>query len=151
MMLKRCWLLTLAAALAIAGAAGRPVNAADALTVNVANASVGGKSQQILVDAKGMSLYYLTSDKGATSACTGGCASAWPALLSDGPPKAPASVPGKLAAVKTAHGSQVSYNGHLLYRFSDDAKPGDVQGDGLHGPQNGTWHVATPDVKAPSM
>ncbi|HKV43219.1 MAG TPA: hypothetical protein VJT32_00860 [bacterium] len=54
---------------------------------------------------------------------------------------------GKLAIIKTANGSQVSYNGHLLYRFGVDSKPGDVQGEGRHGPQNGMWHVATPDLK----
>lgn len=71
--------------------------------------------------------------------------------MSTGAPTAPASVTGKLAAVKTANGSQVSYNGHLLYRFAADTKPGDVNGDGVHGPQQGTWHVATPDTKPAAM
>ena len=118
--------------------------------LNVGSAMIEGKSQAILVDVKGMSLYYLTSDKATSSSCTGGCAGAWPPLLGAVAPKAPASMTGKLAVVKTANGSQVSYNGHLLYRFGDDAKPGDVQGDGLKGPQNGMWHVATPDLK-PAM
>lgn len=120
-------------------------------TLNVASAVVRGKSQRILVDVKGMSLYYLTSDKVASSACTGKCAHAWPPLLSASAPKAPASVTGKLAVTKTANGSQVSYNGHLLYRFGDDSKPGDVRGEGIHGPQNGVWHVATPALKPLAM
>jgi predicted lipoprotein with Yx(FWY)xxD motif len=119
-------------------------------TLNVASAMLGGKSQPILVDAKRMSLYYLTSDTAASSACTGGCAGNWPALLSDSVPTAPSSAMGKLAIVKTANGSQVSYNGHLLYRFKQDKKPGDVNGEGINGPNNGMWHVATPDVK-PAM
>jgi predicted lipoprotein with Yx(FWY)xxD motif len=57
---------------------------------------------------------------------------------------------GKLAIVKTANGSQVSYNGHLLYTFKQDTKPSDVTGEGIQGPKNGVWHVATPDVK-PAM
>ena len=146
-MMKLWWTLMIVAALVFAGPVGRPATGADALTINVANATVGGKSQQILVDAKGMSLYYLTSDTATSSACTGGCASAWPPLLSENPPKAPSSATGKLAVVKTANGAQVTYNGHLLYRFSDDSKAGDVQGEGVHGPQNGVWHVATPDLK----
>jgi len=149
-MVTRWWALTLVAALVCAGVVGPRANGAD-FTVNVASATVGGKSQQILVDAKGMSLYYLTSDTLTSSACTGGCAGAWPPLLSASAPTAPASVKGKLAVVKTANGSQVSYNGHLLYRFGDDSKPGDVQGEGLHGPQNGVWHVATPDLKSSAM
>ena len=117
-------------------------------TLNVASAMIEGKSQPILVDVKSMSLYYLTSDTATSSACTGGCAGAWPPLLGAVAPKAPASVTGKLAIIKTANGSQVSYNGHLLYRFGVDSKPGDVQGEGRNGPQNGVWHVATPDLKA---
>jgi predicted lipoprotein with Yx(FWY)xxD motif len=149
---KRWWVLVFAAACVCLPAVGQQAMGAGAdLTFNVANATVGGKSQPILVDAKGMSLYYLTSDTATTSACSGGCASAWPPLLSDGAPKAPASATGKVATVKTANGSQVSYSGHLLYRFSDDGKPGDVQGEGVHGPQNGIWHVATPDVKPLGM
>lgn len=146
-MVNRGCVLALVAMLVFAGAAGPRVSGAD-LTINAANATVGGKSQQILVDAKGLSLYYLSSDTMTSSACTGGCAGAWPPLLSTGAPTAPASVKGKLAVVKTANGSQVSYNGHLLYRFGDDSKPGDIQGDGLHGPKGGVWHVATPDMAA---
>jgi predicted lipoprotein with Yx(FWY)xxD motif len=116
-------------------------------TLNVATAMIEGKSQPILVDIKGMSLYYLSSDTATSSACTGGCASAWPPLLAVVAPKAPASVTGKIAIAKTANGSQVSYNGHFLYRFGVDSKPGEVQGEGRHGPQNGVWHVATPDLK----
>jgi predicted lipoprotein with Yx(FWY)xxD motif len=149
---KRWWVLILVAAFLCLPALGQQATGAGAdLTLNVASATVAGKSQQILVDAKGMSLYYLTSDTATASACTGGCAGAWPPLLSDGAPKAPASVTGKLATVKTGNGSQVSYSGHLLYRFADDGKPGDVQGEGVHGPQNGMWHVATPGLKPLGM
>ena len=146
-MVIRRWALILVAALVVAGVVGQQATGADA-TLNVASAVVGGKSQQILVDAKGMSLYYLTSDTATSSVCTGGCAEAWPPLLSTSVPKAPAPATGKLALIKTANGSQVSYNGHLLYKFGDDSKAGDVEGEGLHGPQNGVWHVATPGLKA---
>jgi predicted lipoprotein with Yx(FWY)xxD motif len=104
-------------------------------------------AQQVLVDANGMTLYYLTSDTATTSACTGGCAGFWPPLLASGTPTAPSLLAGKLTVVKTANGSQVSYNGHLLYRYAPDTKPGDAGGDGKTGPQNGTWHVATPVLK----
>ena len=142
MMVRHWWTLILVAVF-VFGVVGQPASGADT-TVNVASATVGGKAQQILVDAKGMSLYTLSSDTASSSACTGGCASAWPPLLSAAEPTAPASAKGKRALVKTANGSQVSYSGHLLYRFSDDSKPGDVQGEGLNGPKSGVWHVATP-------
>jgi predicted lipoprotein with Yx(FWY)xxD motif len=147
MMVIRWLALIFIVALGVTGVVGQQATGADA-TLNVASAVVGGKSQSILVDAKGMSLYYLTSDTATSSVCTGGCAEAWPPLLSTSVPKAPAPATGKLATVKTANGSQVSYNGHLLYRFGDDSKAGDVEGEGLHGPQNGVWHVATPGLKA---
>ncbi len=139
---------TLLVMAAMAGVGPLPGDSQAAMTVNVANATVGGQSRQILVDGKGLALYYLTSDTATTSACTGGCAGFWPPLTSTGTPTGPSSLPGKLAVVKTANGSQVTYNGHPLYRYAPDTKPGDVGGDGKPGPQNGTWHVATPAMPA---
>jgi hypothetical protein len=49
-------------------------------------------------------------------------------------------VSGKLTAVTDAHGSQVAYNGHLLYTFVSDS-PGNVTGQGV---QN--FFVATPGM-----
>lgn len=137
-------------ALAFAGVAwvaGSTVQSAS-FTVNTTAATVGGKSQEILVDSGGAALYYLTSDKPTVSACTGGCASVWPPLLTAAAPTAPASLPGKLAIARTANGSQVAYNRHLLYRYAPDTKPGQVNGEGLDGPGGGKWHVATPALKA---
>jgi predicted lipoprotein with Yx(FWY)xxD motif len=151
-MMTRWWTLTLVAVLALAGIIGIANHQAHSATVSlgVATGTVMGKSQQILVDPKGMSLYYLSSDTADTSACTGTCAGNWPPLLSETAPTAPSSAMGKLAIIKTANGSQVSYNGHLLYTFKQDTKPSDVTGEGIQGPKNGVWHVATPDVK-PAM
>jgi len=138
-------LLALAAGM---GAIAPHVQAAAMMTVNVQSATVMGQSQPILVDADGKTLYYLTSDTMTTAACTGNCPTVWPPLLSSDMPTASPSAPGKLAVVKTANGSQVSYNGHFLYRYAPDTKPGDVGGDGKNGPQNGMWHVATPNMPA---
>lgn len=131
----------------IALGAGSAVQGAS-FTVSIASATVGGKSEEILVDSGGVALYYLTSDKPAVSACTGGCAGVWPPLLSTAVPTAPATLPGKLTIARTANGSQVAYNGHLLYRYAPDTKPGQVNGEGLDGPGGGKWHVATPALKA---
>ena len=108
-------------------------------TVNVASATVEGKSAQILSDADGFALYYLTSDSLASPACTGGCLKAWPPLLSSTSPTASPSLPGKLTVVHTANGSQVSYSGHLLYRYAGDTKPGQVNGNDVAGPKGGQW------------
>ncbi len=138
-----CLMMVLALAGAI-GLTGHPAKSAPAFTLDVATADVEGKPEKILVDAKGQALYYLTSDTPTSSVCTGACAGNWPPLLSDSTPTAPSSVTGKLAVVKTANGSQVSYNDHLLYRLMLDTKPGQALGHNRKGPSNGDWRVATP-------
>jgi predicted lipoprotein with Yx(FWY)xxD motif len=113
-------------------------------TVTVGTGTVDGKPTKILADAKGFALYWLSSDKAGTSACTGGCTATWRPLLSTGRPTASTSLPGKLTVIHTAHGAQVAYNGHLLYRYAGDAKPGQVNGDDQKGPAGGEWYVVTP-------
>lgn len=120
---------------------------AGSFTVAIGTGTVDSKPTKILVDAKGMSLYSLSSDKGSMSACTGACAQAWPPLLS-AKPTAATSLPGKVTVSRTGNGTQVAYNGHLLYRFSGDMKPGQVMGDDQKGPSGGEWYVAMPTMKA---
>lgn len=102
-----------------------------------------GKAGPVLTDAAGMSLYTFDKDApGATaSSCTGACAARWPALTVTGTPTAGPGVPGQLAAVgSSAAGSQVAWNGKLLYYFSGDHAAGDTNGDGV----GGVWHVVAP-------
>jgi predicted lipoprotein with Yx(FWY)xxD motif len=117
-----------------------------AYTVETATIAVGGKQMKVLTDPKGMTLYYFASDTAMQSACTGGCASAWPPLLSTTAPTSEDPLPGKLTLVKTANGSQVAYNGHLLYRYAAD-KAGQANGQGM----GGKWWAASVDLKATSM
>ena len=118
--------------------------AAHAYTVNTASVTVKGKKENILTDARGMTLYQFTPDNPTRAACTAGCAKVWPPLLSKSTPTHPSSLPGKLSLVRDANGDQVSYNGHLLYRYSRDKTPGQTNGEGL----SGKWFVATPDLAA---
>ncbi len=119
--------------------------AAPASTVMTATATVSGKSVTILTDAKGNTLYYFTPDTATTSACTGGCAGAWPPLLmtGSGTPTASGTLAGTLTAVSAGNGNQVEYNGHLLYTYSGDTAPGQTTGEG----KAGKWFVATTDLK----
>src|SRR5437588_214632 len=55
---------------------------ARSATVRVANSSLG----QILVDSRGRTLYLFKGDSGTNSACSGGCASAWPPLRTGADP-----------------------------------------------------------------
>jgi predicted lipoprotein with Yx(FWY)xxD motif len=115
--------------------------------VQTASATVGGKSVTILTNTKGMTLYYRTSDT-ATSVCSGGCAQAWPPLLSSGSgtPTSSTSLPGTLSVVNDANGAQVAYQGHVLYTFASDTAPGQTSGQGVAN----VWFVATTDLKASS-
>jgi predicted lipoprotein with Yx(FWY)xxD motif len=112
--------------------------------VNIATATVQGKRDKILTNARGMTLYYLTSDTPTKAACTGGCAKTWPPMLSKSTPTHAAALPRKLSVVNDANGHQVRYNGHLLYTYSGDSAPGQTAGNGLFG----KWFVAKPDLAA---
>ncbi len=98
-------------------------------TVRVANSGLG----RILVDSAGRTLYLFKADSGTSSACTGACATAWPPLLATGAPTAGTGLTAsKLGTITRSGGSrQVTYNGHPLYLFVKDHKPGDVTGEGV--------------------
>lgn len=138
----------LALTVAVSGASLGGLAHGAPYTVNVAMTTVQGKSEQILTDAEGLTLYYVTSDSPTSPACTGACIKAWPPLLSSTIPTGPAALPGKLAVVLAANGSQVSYNDHLLYRYAADTNPGQVSGNNLVGPGGGKWYVATSTIPA---
>jgi predicted lipoprotein with Yx(FWY)xxD motif len=92
----------------------------------------------VLADSKGLTLYWYSKDTSMTSACTGGCATAWPPLT--GKPMAAMGVrlTGKLGTITRSGGIvQATYKGHPLYTYAGDASPGQVKGNGL----GGVWHV----------
>ncbi|HEV2456735.1 MAG TPA: hypothetical protein VGS80_00095, partial [Ktedonobacterales bacterium] len=108
--------------------------------VKTATATVKGHSTTILTDGQGMTLYYRTTDTASSSTCTGACANTWPPLLTASAPTTASPLSGTLSALSDANGTQVTYNGHLLYTYSGDSKPGDTYGEGV----GGVWLVATP-------
>jgi predicted lipoprotein with Yx(FWY)xxD motif len=97
-------------------------------TVGVAISSLGS----ILVGSTGRTLYLFKADSGTSSACSGACATAWPPLLATGKPTAGTGLTAsKLATITRSDGSgQVTYNGHPLYLFIKDQKPGETNGQG---------------------
>jgi predicted lipoprotein with Yx(FWY)xxD motif len=113
--------------------------AKKAATVKLAAITAG----TVLVSPDGRTLYMLDKDNGGTtSACTGPCATIWPALVATGTPKAGSGLAGsKLTVAMQANGTnQVVYGGHLLYNFSGDTAPGDAKGLGIPG-----WHAVSPE------
>jgi predicted lipoprotein with Yx(FWY)xxD motif len=111
---------------------------AGSAVVRAAQATVNGKTETILVNAHGMPLYYYQPDTASQSAVTGQLAALWPPLTSSAPTATGLS--GKVTAVMDGHGSQVAYNGHLLYTFVTDG-PEHVTGQGV---QN--FFVVTPGI-----
>jgi predicted lipoprotein with Yx(FWY)xxD motif len=113
-------------------AATAGATSAAAVTVE---AEVVGAAGTILVDAaSGMTVYTFTEDvkDSGTSACTGGCLAAWPALTvpAGGTPTGGPGVTGTLATITRADDGtlQVTYNGLPLYFFANDQAPGDLNG-----------------------
>src|SRR5581483_4172348 len=97
---------------------------------------------KILVDKTGRTLYAFGHDKKDKSRCSGQCAGFWPPVAA---PKHPTVASGisksKLKTIKRGDGTkQLSYNGHPLYRYSGDAKPGDTNGENITA-FGGTWDV----------
>jgi predicted lipoprotein with Yx(FWY)xxD motif len=103
----------------------------------VANTGLG----DVLVDRQGRTLYLFARDSGTVSACTGACAVNWPPLRVRGAPlvgsgATPSDV-GRTAL------SQLTYNGHPLYTFVNDKKPGDTNGEGISA-FGGSWFAVSP-------
>lgn len=123
-----------------------PAPAAPAI-VKKTTAIVVGKSEDILVDVQGRTLYYFTPDKGGSPTCSGACAAKWPAaMLADGvDADGITNLGGTLSHVPAlAGGSQLTFNGWPLYTFAGDAAPGDTNGQGV----GGKWFVVTPGLEA---
>jgi predicted lipoprotein with Yx(FWY)xxD motif len=99
-------------------------------TIGVANTGLG----KILVDSQGRTVYMFQKDVGTKSACSGACAAAWPPVRATGKPTAGSGLNVSLvgASPRSDGASQVTYNGHPLYRFVKDQKPGDTTGQGVN-------------------
>ncbi len=115
-----------------AGAATKPTKA----TVRIATTSDG----KVLVNSNGRTLYLFGADKGTTSTCSGACATNWPPQLVTGAPTAGKGAKAALVGTTTRSDgtSQVTYNGHPVYRFLGDKKAGDTNGEGITA-FGGTW------------
>jgi predicted lipoprotein with Yx(FWY)xxD motif len=110
-------------------------------TVGVANTGLGS----ILVNSTGRTLYLFKADSGTKSACTGACATAWPPLLATGKPTSGSGLTASKIGTITRSGGkqQVTYNGHPLYLFIKDQKPGQTNGQGVTA-FGAAWFALTP-------
>ena len=93
--------------------------------------AAGGSGTVLVAGSNGMTVYTFSSDtaNSGKSACSGGCATTWPAVTATGTPTAGDGAKGTLGTIKRDDGStQVTYNGLPLYFFSGDHAPGDTNG-----------------------
>ncbi|MFI5227059.1 MAG: hypothetical protein ACHQ3P_10335 [Candidatus Limnocylindrales bacterium] len=125
-----------------AAGGGSGGGASSGATVSTASTSKG----TVLAGSTGLTLYTYAKDSMNTSACSGGCATAWPPLTvpAGQAPTAGSGVTGTLATLTRADGTvQVTYNGWPLYYWKGDKAAGDVTGDGVN-----SFAVATPGASA---
>src|SRR4051812_26597390 len=136
--------------LAVVALAGCGGNASHALptTSDGRPASVGVASTglgDVLVDRQGRTLYLFERDSGTMSACTGACAVNWPPQRARRTPLVGSGAkPSDVGRTARPDGiSQLTYNGHPLYTFVNDKKPGDTNGEGINA-FGGAWFAVSP-------
>lgn len=120
---------------------GSSASSAQPASVVVEQTDLG----KILADGKDQTLYLFLKDKGTTSECSGECAVDWPPLTVSGSATAGSGAEQSLVGttMRSDGKSQVTYNGHPVYRFEGDQNPGDTAGQGLLA-FGANWYVLTP-------
>ena len=117
-------------------AVSAPADEAPAATdLALADTSLGS----VVVDGTGMTVYYFdkdTADSGV-SACTGDCATNWPAVLTDSDTPVVDGVTGTVGTIPSGDSKQVTINGRPIYLFAGDKAAGDTAGQGV----GGIWWV----------
>lgn len=110
-------------------------------------AKVGTSSLgKIVVDGKGMSAYFFDLDKAnsGVSACSGICATNWPAITSMTAKPNVSGISGTVGTIAIKGGGhQVTIAGRPIYTFAFDKAPGQVKGQGAQG----VWYVISPSGK----
>jgi predicted lipoprotein with Yx(FWY)xxD motif len=131
-------------AVGVSAAFGGTHAATRAVTVKAGNSSLG----RIIVDARGRTLYLFEKDSRRRSACSGACATYWPPLLTKTKPIAGQGTrQSLLGVIRRSDGTrQVTYAGHPLYRFVQDTKPGQTNGEGSQAFGAG-WDALSPAGK----
>ena len=116
---------------ASSGQAGQP-----SAGLSTSSSSLG----TIVVDTAGRTVYRYDADQqgASSSACTGGCASAWPAVPAG---SVAAGVTGKVGSITGVDGKpQATLDGWPLYYYADDSAAGQTTGQGI----GGVWWVVSP-------
>jgi predicted lipoprotein with Yx(FWY)xxD motif len=148
MVVSSGWAVTLIAVAVAACGGGGASATTSPKAAGGASATVGEATTPLgrtLIDSQGRTLYLFKADAGTSSACSGACATAWPPLHANGEPTVGSGANASLVGTaKRSDGTQqVTYNGHPLYLFANDQKPGDVNGQGVSA-FGAAWFALTP-------
>ncbi len=117
-----------------------PAAAPSADTIRTAPSSLG----TVLVDARGMTLYFFADDvpRSGASTCYNQCAQFWPVFYTPTPAVSAPLAAADFSVIKRVDGTlQTSYKGWPLYYFSKDISAGEMKGENVQG----NWSVAKPD------
>jgi predicted lipoprotein with Yx(FWY)xxD motif len=116
--------------------AGGPAPAAAG---SLKTARIGGAT--VLTNAGGFTVYSFAPDTATRSNCNGPCAAYWPPLT--GAAAAGPGVTGTLGTIARSDGAtEATYNGHPLYTYVGDTRPGQANGNNLD-LNGGLWHEVT--------
>ena len=135
-------------ALVVAGCGGGD-NQATASNAAGGSSTIGlskiGGLGKVLVDSQGRTVYLFEKDTGPKSTCFGACATEWPPVTTSGKPSAGKGVTvSMVGTTKRSDGTtQLTYNGHPLYLFEADQKPGDATGQNVDA-FGARWYVLSP-------
>jgi predicted lipoprotein with Yx(FWY)xxD motif len=156
-MRKRLWapavLVAIALITAACGSSAKPGTSSSSAPAAAATSPSAGASSSalktatingvtVLTDAKGFTVYSFVPDTATKSNCNGSCATYWPPVK--GPATAGTGVTGTITTITRSDGSmQAVYDGHPLYTYVGDTKPGEAKGNGLN-LSGGVWNEVTP-------
>ena len=113
--------------IAAAALAALTATGASAQAVGTVDSEIG---KVLVAMNSGLTLYTFRNDTAGTSNCYDSCADAWPPFTAS----ADAADQGGLTVIDRNDGSkQWALNGQPLYFWAGDARPGDVNGDGVGG------------------
>ena len=141
-------LLAAALALLLAACSSSSSSGPSLLSGNVGGNSVillqpykTGTAGTVLANGTGYTLYWFSKDTPTYTACDDVCVPQWPPMTGKPEVVTGDTLPGKLGTLYRSNGAlQATYNGHPLYTFAGDFRPGDVGGDNVV-QFGGTWHV----------
>jgi len=112
----------------VAGAGGTTTPVSSGGSSVLRSTTIGGVT--VLTNAKGFTLYLFVPDSPTKSVCNGGCAAYWPPVK--GPATLAPGVGGTLTTITRSDGTkQAAYDGHPLYTYIQDSKPGQNTGNNV--------------------